>query len=65
MAKRIQEEKSVKPEKSTADAPSGETQSLAQMFAEVWSQVPEEDWADVPRDLSTNLDKYLYPGDAD
>lgn len=44
------------------DAPE-RPQTLAEMFAEIWSKIPEENWADVPHDLSINLDKYLYGGD--
>jgi putative addiction module CopG family antidote len=46
---------------------SGETASPSEAKAPLWERitaigrsVPDEDWATVPRDLSLNLDHYLY-----
>jgi prevent-host-death family protein len=35
-------------------------QSIAQAFAVVAQEVPDEDWRRVPADLSKNVDHYLY-----
>jgi hypothetical protein len=33
---------------------------MAEMFAAISRDVPEEDWAGIPSDLSKQLDHYLY-----
>ena len=37
-----------------------DSRSSAEVFAAVAKEVPESDWAKVPRDLSKNVDAYLY-----
>ena len=39
------------------------SQSLADAFAAIASDIPETEWAKVPSDLSKNLDHYLYGSD--
>jgi len=41
-------------------APATPAKSLAQLFQEIASEVPAEEWERVPKDLSKNLDHYLY-----
>jgi hypothetical protein len=38
----------------------GESENLASLFTQIAKDVPETDWEQVPRDLSTNLDHHLY-----
>ncbi len=47
-------EKGVRPETSS------NSDSLADLFAAIAKDVPEEEWARIPSDLSKNLDHYLY-----
>jgi len=35
-------------------------QSMDRVFASIVSDIPDEDWQEVPADLSQNLDHYLY-----
>jgi antitoxin (DNA-binding transcriptional repressor) of toxin-antitoxin stability system len=35
-------------------------QSLDRIFASIVRDIPDEDWQQVPADLSQNLDHYLY-----
>lgn len=44
------------PEKS----PTVTSDSLLGWMNEISSQIPEEEWAKIPSDLSKNLDDYLY-----
>lgn len=37
-----------------------DNRSLSEIAAELRKQVPPEEWRKVPRDLSENIDKYLY-----
>jgi hypothetical protein len=36
------------------------TKSLSKIAAKARKKVPEEEWANVPTDLSSNIDHYLY-----
>jgi len=40
--------------------PATPAKSLAQLFQEIASEVPKEEWERVPKDLSKNLDHYPY-----
>ena len=40
--------------------PAGPVPSIDRIFAAIAEDVPDEDWARVPTDLSENLDHYLY-----
>ena len=40
--------------------PAASAPSIDREFAAIAGEVPEEDWARVPTDLSKNLDHYLY-----
>lgn len=40
--------------------PAAPAQSIDQVFAAIAADVPDEDWARVPTDLSKNVDHYLY-----
>ncbi|HEY2416128.1 MAG TPA: hypothetical protein VGI40_28055 [Pirellulaceae bacterium] len=46
----------------TRSEPNGEQKSLSieQELAEIWRDVPTDQWANVPRDLSDNRDHYIY-----
>ena len=33
---------------------------IEQELAAIWADVPAQEWANVPRDLSDNLDHYIY-----
>ena len=34
--------------------------TLYELFEPIWASVPESEWEKLPRDLSINLDHYLY-----
>ena len=34
--------------------------TLYELFEPIWASVPAEEWEKLPRDLSINLDHYLY-----
>lgn len=36
------------------------SQSVADVFASIADEVPDQEWAGVPSDLSKNVDHYLY-----
>jgi putative addiction module CopG family antidote len=40
------------------------SESVVDLFASIASEVPESEWGQVPADLSTNLDYYLYGSNA-
>ena len=40
--------------------PAAPSQSIDKIFVAIAGDVPDEDWARVPTDLSKNLDHYLY-----
>ena len=42
------------------NAGENEPKPIWEIAAELGAQIPEEEWAKVPSDLSTNLDHYLY-----
>jgi hypothetical protein len=46
------------PKDGVTEASTGE--SILAMMQEIWTQVPPEEWAALPPDLSENLDHYLY-----
>lgn len=46
-----------KPVESTQNLPS---QSFLDFIDEFSLQIPQEEWAKLPSDMSTNLDHYLY-----
>jgi putative addiction module CopG family antidote len=45
------------------DVDTGPQESLADAFAAIAAEVPEEEWARVPTDLSKQVDHYLYGSD--
>jgi hypothetical protein len=45
--------------------PPSEVKPIWERIAEIGTQVPEEDWVEVPRDLAKNLDRYLYKAPRD
>jgi putative addiction module CopG family antidote len=45
------------------DVDTGPQVSLADAFAAIAAEVPEEEWARVPSDLSKQVDHYLYGSD--
>ncbi len=47
-------------EKETHAETSKNSAFLADQFAAIAKDVPEEEWAQLPADLSKNLDHYLY-----
>jgi len=48
-------------EKATEEAvPDASVRPIWEIIEEIGASVPESDWAKVPRDLSKNLDHYLY-----
>jgi hypothetical protein len=48
------------PERGAGSEADGEADNLASLFTQIAKDVPENDWEQVPADLSTNLDHYLY-----
>ena len=40
--------------------PANGTVNLAAAFDSIVSDIPDEDWARIPADLSKNIDRYLY-----
>jgi antitoxin ParD1/3/4 len=40
------------------------SRSVADVFASIANDVPDNEWAGVPTDLSKNLDRYLYGSQA-
>jgi|SRR5579864_8268254 len=48
-----------KPDEGSFETPTG-LAAVAEMFSALSSSVPEGEWAKVPRDLSKNVDHYLY-----
>ncbi|MGH9937213.1 MAG: hypothetical protein ACREAM_13285 [Blastocatellia bacterium] len=37
-----------------------DTRSIEEKIAAIWADVPEEEWAKLPHDLSDQLDHYIY-----
>jgi hypothetical protein len=48
------------PERAPDSETGCESDNLASLFTQIAKDVPENDWEQVPADLSTNLDHYLY-----
>jgi hypothetical protein len=48
------------PQRAAGSETEDESDSLANLFTQIAKDVPESDWEQVPADLSTNLDHYLY-----
>lgn len=42
------------------EAPAKDTRSIEEKIATIWADVPEEEWAKLPPDLSDQLDHYIY-----
>lgn len=38
----------------------GKVSDIIELFKPIWASVPESEWEKLPRDLSINLDHYLY-----
>jgi putative addiction module CopG family antidote len=47
-------------EKQTHRLPSKDTTDFTAAFASIAADVPENEWQNLPADLSKNLDHYLY-----
>jgi hypothetical protein len=44
----------------TGSEPSDDQRSLEEKIAAIMADVPDEEWAKLPTDLSDNLDHYIY-----
>lgn len=55
-----QAEEVVQAEKSEDAAYDPTARPIWELAVEIGAQVPDEEWARVPSDLSKNLDHYLY-----
>lgn len=45
---------------ANANASNGRKKPIWEVAQELSARIPDEEWAKVPSDLSTNLDHYLY-----
>ncbi len=50
----------VLPAIADESAPPKDTRSIEEKIAAIWADVPEEEWAKLPPDLSDQLDHYIY-----
>ena len=49
-------------ESETRRVSSNGTADLSAVFESIATDIPDNDWKDIPADLSKNLDHYLYGG---